>query len=388
MPRKDITSGNWAVAEAMRQINPDVVAAYPITPSTDIPMKFSEFVADGLVDTNLVTVESEHSAISACLAASVSGARVMTASSANGVALMHEIFPIAASYRAPIVFGMVNRSLGAPINIHCDHSDGMAERDSGWIHIYCEDGQEVYDTTIMAVKIAENKNVLLPIFVCQDGFITSHCFEPIEYMDDEVVRKYIGERDPLFPLLDVENPVAYGSLVLTDYYFEIKRQQIEAMKHVEKAYLEAAAELEKITGRNYPLIDRYRTEDADYIMVIMSSAAGAAKETVDRLREKGHKAGCLRIRLFRPFPAQAVVDALKGAKAIAVCDRAASLGAPAPLFTEIKGALYDAGIHIPANTYVYGLGGRDFFPHNAEEAFMDMINKKMSPEERYLGLRE
>ncbi len=388
MPRKDITSGNWAVAEAMRQINPDVVAAYPITPSTDIPMKFSEFVADGLVDTNLVTVESEHSAISACVAASVSGARVMTASSANGVALMHEIFPIAASYRTPIVFGLVNRSLGAPINIHCDHSDSMAERDSGWIHIYCEDGQEVYDTTIMAVRIAEQKEVLLPVFVCQDGFITSHCFEPIEFMDDEAVREFIGERDPLFPLLDVDNPVAYGSLALTDYYFEIKRQQVEAMKHVEKTYMDVAAEFAKITGRNYPLIDKYLTEDADYIMVIISSAAGAAKETVDRLREQGHKVGCLRIRLFRPFPANAVVDALKGAKAIAVCDRAASLGASAPLFTEIKGALYDAGMLIPANTYVYGLGGRDFFPHNAEEAFMDLINNNMSPEERYLGLRE
>jgi len=388
MSRKDITSGNWAVAEAMRQINPDVVAAYPITPSTDIPMRFSEFVADGLVDTNLVTVESEHSAISACLAASVSGARVMTASSANGVALMHEIFPIAASYRAPIVFGLVNRSLGAPINIHCDHSDSMAERDSGWIHIYCEDGQEVYDTMIMGVRIAEHKDVLLPVFVCQDGFITSHCFEPVEFMDDDEVQAFIGERDPLFPLLDIDNPVAYGSLALTDYYFEIKRQQVEAMKHVERVYKEVAQEFAKKTGRDYPVVDTYRTDDADHIIVIMSSAAGAAKDTVDSLRERGHKVGCMRIRLFRPFPAAAIVDALKDARSIAVLDRAASLGAPAPLFTEIKGALYDAGIHIPTNTYVYGLGGRDFFPHNAEEAFMDLINNKMSPEERYLGLRE
>jgi len=210
MPRKDITSGNWAVAEAMRQVNPDVVAAYPITPSTDIPMKFSEFVADGLVDTNLVTVESEHSAISACLAASISGARVMTASSANGVALMHEIFPIAASYRAPIVFALVNRSLGAPINIHCDHSDSMAERDSSWIQLYCEDAQEVYDSMIMGVRLAEHKDVLLPVFVCQDGFITSHCFEPVEFLDDEQVKDFIGEREPINSLLDIKNPVAYG----------------------------------------------------------------------------------------------------------------------------------------------------------------------------------
>jgi pyruvate ferredoxin oxidoreductase alpha subunit len=388
MPRKDITSGNWAVAEAMRQVNPDVVAAYPITPSTDIPMKFSEFVADGLVDTNLVTVESEHSAISACLAASISGARVMTASSANGVALMHEIFPIAASYRAPIVFALVNRSLGAPINIHCDHSDSMAERDSSWIQLYCEDAQEVYDSMIMGVRLAEHKDVLLPVFVCQDGFITSHCFEPVEFLDDEQVKDFIGEREPINSLLDIKNPVAYGSLALTDYYFEIKRQQIEAMKQVRRVYDEVSREFASITGRQYPVIETYKTDDADHIMVIMSSATGAAKETVDALREKGHKVGCLRIRMFRPFPAAEIADALKKARNIAVCDRAAGYGAPAPLFTEIKGALYDAGIHVPANSYVYGLGGRDFFPHNAEEAFMDLFENRVSTEEKYLGLRE
>jgi len=388
MPRKDITSGNWAVAEAMRQINPDVVAAYPITPSTDIPMKFSEFVADGLVDTNLVTVESEHSAISACVAASVSGARVLTASSANGVALMHEIFPIAASFRTPIVFGLVNRCLGAPINIHCDHSDSMAERDSGWIQLYCEDGQEVYDSMILGVRLAEHKDVLLPVFVCQDGFITSHCFEPVEFMDDEAVQSYIGERDPVLPLLDIDNPVAYGSLALTDYYFEIKRQQIEAFKNVKKAYKEVAADLTKITGREYPIVDAYRTEDAEHIAVIISSAAGAVKETVDKLREQGHKVGCLRIRMFRPFPAEEIVEALRGAKSVAVCDRASGFGAPAPLFTEIKGALYDAGVSLPMNTYVYGLGGRDFFPHNAEEVFNDLLKGDLSTKERYLGLRE
>jgi pyruvate ferredoxin oxidoreductase alpha subunit len=388
MPRKDITSGNWAVAEAMRQINPDVVAAYPITPSTDIPMKFSEFVADGAVDTNLVTVESEHSAISACLAASISGARVMTASSANGVALMHEIFPIAASYRAPIVFALVNRSLGAPINIHCDHSDSMAERDSSWIQLYCEDGQEVYDSMIMSVRLAEHNDVLLPVFVCQDGFITSHCFEPVEFLDDEQVTKFIGERQPINSLLDIKNPVAYGSLALTDYYFEIKRQQIEAMKNVRKVYEDVSEEFAALTGRKYPVVEGYRTDDADHIMVIMSSATGAAKETVDALREKGHKVGCLRIRMFRPFPAKDIVDVLKKAKNIAVCDRAAGFGAAAPLFTEIKGALYDKGVMVPVNSYVYGLGGRDFFPHNAEEAFMDLIENRMSAGEKYLGLRE
>jgi len=388
MARRDITSGNWAAAEAMRQINPDVVAAYPITPSTDIPMKFSQFVADGLVDTNLVTVESEHSAISACLAASISGARVMTASSANGVALMHEIFPIVAAYRAPIVFALVNRCIGAPINIHCDHSDSMAERDMGWIHLYCEDAQEVYDSLIMSVRIAEHKDVLLPVFVCQDGFITSHCFEPIEFLEDEEVKNFIGERDPMFPLLDVDNPVAYGSLALTDYYFEIKRQQIEAMKNVRKVYEEISEEFYKLTGRKYPIVEAYKTEDAEYVAVIMSSATGAVKEAVDKLRAEGHKVGCLRVRMFRPFPWKDIAEILTGKKGIAVLDRAASIGAGAPLFTEVKGALYDSGTIVPTNSYVYGLGGRDFFLHDAEKAFTDLINGDFSPEERYLGLRE
>lgn len=388
MPRKEITSGNWAFAEAMRQINPDVVAAYPITPSTDIIMKFAEFVANGEVDTNFVTVESEHSAITACVTASAAGARVMTASSANGVALMHEIFPIAGCFRTPIVFGLVNRSVGAPINIHCDHSDSMAQRDYGWIHLYCEDAQEVYDSAFMAIRLSENKDVLTPVFVCQDGFITSHGFEPVEYLDDETAKKFIGERNPINPLLDIENPVTYGSFAMSEYYFEIKRQQIEANKKALELYDGIAKEYEAISGRYYPMIDCYKTDDADYVIVVMSSASGAVKDVVDEMREKGHKVGCLRIRMFRPFPTEAIAAALKGKKAIAVLDRSLSLGGTAPLAAEVRSALYAAGELIPTNSCIYGLGGRDFFPQYAENIFMDLINGNISPEEHYIGLLE
>jgi pyruvate ferredoxin oxidoreductase alpha subunit len=388
MPRKEITSGNWAFAEAMRQINPDVVAAYPITPSTDIIMKFAEFVANGKVDTNFVTVESEHSAITACVTASASGARVMTASSANGIALMHEIFPIAGCFRTPIVFGLVNRSVGAPINIHCDHSDSMGQRDLGWIHLYCEDAQEAYDTAIMAIRLSENDDVLTPVFVCQDGFITSHGFEPVEFLDDDTVKKFVGEREPKNALLDIDNPVTYGSFAMSEYYFEIKRQQIEAHKKALALYDGIARDFEAISGRYYPMIDCYRTEDAEQVIVVMSSASGAVKDVVDEMREKGHKVGCLRIRMFRPFPVEAVTNALKGKKAVAVLDRCLSIGGTAPLVAEVRSALYTAGEMIPVNSCIYGLGGRDFFPQYAEDIFMDLINGKMDPEEQYIGLLE
>ncbi len=388
MPRREITSGNWAFAEAMRQINPDVVAAYPITPSTDIPMKFADFVANGKVDTNFVTVESEHSAITACVTAAAAGARVMTASSANGVALMHEIFPIAGCFRTPIVFGLVNRCIGAPINIHCDHSDSMAERDAGWVHFYCEDAQEAYDTAILAIRLAEHKDVLSPVFVCQDGFITSHGFEPVNLLDDDTVKAFVGERDADYPLLDVDNPVSYGSFVMSEYYFEIKRQQVEAMKNVLKVYDDVARKYEAVSGRFYPKLDRYRTEDAEFVVVVMSSASGVVKDVVDELRDKGIKAGCLRVRMFRPFPAEEVAEALGSAKAVGVLDRALSIGGTAPLAAEIKSALYDGGKHVPVQSCVYGLGGRDFFPQYARDLFNDLAEGSVSREERYLGLLE
>jgi pyruvate ferredoxin oxidoreductase alpha subunit len=386
-----MTSGNMAFAEAMRQINPDVVAAYPITPSTEIPMRFAEHVANGKVDTEYIAVESEHSAITACLGASAAGGRVMTASSANGVALMHEIFPIAASFRAPIVFGIVNRSLGAPLNIHCDHSDSMPERDSGWVQIYCEDAQEVYDSVLLAVRLAENEDVLTPVFVCQDGFITSHCYEPVEFLSDDAVREFVGTRNPRYPLLDVDNPVSYGSFTMSEHYFEIKRNQIEGMNKVGGVYSGVMRELAELTGREYPMIERYMTDDADYVIVIMSSAAGVVKDVVDDLRAGGTKAGCLRVRMFRPFPLDEVMDALEGKKRVAVLDRSASPGGTAPLAAEVKSALYESQRHVPVFEYIFGLGGRDFYPDDAKRVFQELADGKRrdrAERVRYIGLVE
>ncbi|MCR5336250.1 MAG: pyruvate ferredoxin oxidoreductase [Synergistes sp.] len=383
-----MTSGNLAFAEAMRQIDPDVVAAYPITPSTEIPMKFADFVANGKVSSEYIAVESEHSAISACVGASVAGARVMTASSANGVALMHEIFPIAASFRAPIVFGLVNRSLGAPVNIHCDHSDSMPERDSGWIQIYCEDAQEVYDTVLLSVRLAEDKRVLTPVFVCMDGFITSHCYEPLELLPDDTVKKFVGERTALYPLLDTDNPVSYGSFTMSEYYFEIKRSQMEGMNHVLPVYAELAAELEKETGRYYSPVENYRADDADYIIVVMSSASGVVKDVVDELREDGIKAGALRVRFFRPFPRSELAALAKGKRGVAVLDRSASIGGTAPLAAEVKSALYSLEEHVPVQEYIFGLGGRDFYAGDAHSVFDDLIKGRYAETPRFIGLLE
>ncbi|MEG2184939.1 MAG: transketolase C-terminal domain-containing protein [Cloacibacillus sp.] len=383
-----MTSGNLAFAEAMRQINPDVVAAYPITPSTEIPTRFADFVANGKVDSEYVAVESEHSAITACVGASVAGGRVMTASSANGVALMHEIFPIAAAFRAPIVFGLVNRCLGAPVNIHCDHSDSMPERDSGWVQIYCEDAQEVYDSVLLAVRLAEDARVLTPVFVCQDGFITSHCFEAVELLADETVKSFVGERSAAYPLLDTDNPVSYGSFTMSEYYFEIKRNQMEGMKNVLPVYKELSAELALETGRNYAPIEAYRAEDADYLIVIMSSASGVAKDVADELREEGIKAGVLRVRFFRPFPKEELLSLARGKKGIAVLDRSASIGGTAPLAADVKSVLYDLPERVPVQEYIFGLGGRDFYASDARRVFEDMKNDNYTHEARFIGLLE
>ncbi|NCC57050.1 MAG: pyruvate ferredoxin oxidoreductase, partial [Synergistales bacterium] len=320
MPRREIISGNWAFAEAMRQINPDVVAAYPITPSTDIPMKFAEFVANGKVDTNFVTVESEHSAITACVTAAAAGARVMTASSANGVALMHEIFPIAAFFRNPIVFGLVNRSLGAPINIHCDHSDSMGARDSGWIQMYSENAQEAYDNLLMAHRIAEHPDVNLPVMVCQDGFITSHAVENVVLEDDAFVKEFIGEYKPEKYLLNKDESLSVGAYGVAAYYIEVKKAQFEAMKAAKKVINEVSADFAAKTGRKYGLIEEYRMEDAEYAVLLMSSSAGTGKDAVDALRAKGKKVGLIKIRSFRPFPAEEIAQAVKNLKGLAIMD--------------------------------------------------------------------
>ncbi len=379
-------TGAEAVALAMKQINPDVVAAYPITPQTDIMHSFSQYVADGKVDSELIRVESEHSAMSACVGASASGARVMTASSSQGIALMHEIIYIAASTRLPIIMNVVNRALSGPINIHCDHSDTMAERDSGWIQLYCENAQEVYDLTILSLRLAENNNIMLPVMVCQDGFITSHAVEPVSLLDDSKIKNFIKEYKPKYSLLDVDNPVTIGPIDFYDYYFEHKRQQVEAMEQVIKIYPKIAKEFSKICGKYYDVVEDYKLKDAEYVIVTMSSTAGTTKEVIDVLRKKGKKVGLLKIRMFRPFPNEEIVKLLKGKKAVAVLDRAASLGAEAPLFAEIKSAFYEQAKKPKIASYIFGLGGREIRPKMIEQVFDALINKK-AKKENYLGVR-
>lgn len=386
-------TGNEAVAYAIKQINPDVMAAYPITPQTDIVEKYSEYVADGLVNTEFITVESEHSAMSACVGAAAAGGRVMTATSSNGLALMFEILYIASSNRLPIIMPVVNRTLSGPINIHCDHSDSMAARDSSWIQIYSENVQEAYDNTIQAIRIAEHMQVRLPVMVMQDGFITSHGIDCVEFIDDEKVTKFIGRYQPRYPLLDLDHPVTYGPVDLNDYYFEYKKQQAEAMKRAKKVVVEVGKEFKQISGREYGLFEEYQLSDAERAIVVLSSTAGTTKQVVDELRAKGEKVGLLKLRLFRPFPYREVAQILSHLKAIAILDRSDSFGAfGGPLFTEIRSALLEAG-KIPHNVnYIYGLGGRDINQNDIASIYADLekIVKTSRVEERvkYFGLRE
>ena len=392
MSIRERLSGNEAVATAMKQINPDVVAAFPITPSTEIPQYFSTFVSNGQVDTEFVAVESEHSAMSACIGAEAAGARAMTATSANGLSLMWEMIYIASSLRLPIVLSLVNRAVSGPLNIHNDHSDAMGVRDSGWIMLFSENNQEAYDNTIMAHRIAENKDVMLPLMICQDGFITSHSIENIELIEDSKVKEFVGEYHPEHYLLNKKEPIAVGPLDLQAYLFEHKYQQAEAMRNAKKVIKEVAEDFEKLTGRSYSFFEDYKSQDADYIIVCMNSTAGTTKFVVDKLREKGIKAGLIKVRMFRPFPAEEIAEALKNAKSIAVLDKADSLnGAGGALFEDVTSSMFTNNVFIPTINYIYGIGGRDTKVEDIESVFNDLskidANKKVENPYRYLGVR-
>ncbi len=353
-------TGNEAVANAIKQINPDVIAAYPITPQTDIVQYYSTFVANGEVDTQMVTVESEHSAMSATVGASAAGSRAMTATSSQGLALMHELLHIASGFRLPIVMPVVNRAVSAPINIHCDHSDTMAALTTGWIQIYGESAQEAYDNMIQAVRIAENPKVKLPVMVCYDGFITSHAVENLVLVRDEDVKAFVGDYKPQHGLFDFESPVTFGPLVLPDYFSEIKAQEMDGMMAAREVILEVAKEFEKISGRKYGYFEGYKLDDAERVIVVLSSTAGTTKAVVDELRAKGEKVGLLKPRVLRPFPADELVKALSNAKVVAVLDRAETFSTQGgQLFTELRAAFYEAPKKPLMRNYIFGLGGRD-----------------------------
>lgn len=386
-------TGDEATAEAMRQINPDVLAAYPVTPQTETVQRFSEFVAEGIVTTEMVRVESEHSAMSACVGATAAGARAMTATSAPGLALMWEICYIAASYRLPIIMAVVNRALSGPINIHCDHSDSMGARDAGWIQIYSENCQEAYDNLIQAVRIAEAEKIRLPVMVTFDGFIISHAMERVEILEDDEVSQFIGEYKNAYSLLDVDSPVTYGPLDLYDYYFEHKRQQMEAMEISPEVIQKIGREFGDLSGRYYDLMGNYQLEGAELVVVAAGSTAGTVKSVVEELREKGEKVGLLKIRIFRPFPAKQIAEALRSVKAVAVLDRSVSFGAQGgPIFLEIRSALFDETKPPAVVNYIYGLGGRDIGIDEIKRVYKNLERiaqtKKVEELVGYLGLRE
>jgi len=398
-------SGDEAVAYAAKQSDVDVVAAYPITPQTIIVEKFSEYVANGEVQTEFVCVESEHSALTACLAASATGTRTFTATASAGLALMHEMLFVTSGCRAPVVMAIANRALSAPINIHADHSDSMAQRDSGWIQMYAENAQEVYDSIIQAFRIAEDLNVLLPVMVGLDGFTLSHTLENVEALTDDVVKQFVGTRQ--FPnvlthegktapfKLDPENPMTMGPLALQNYYFEFKRQQEEAMENALSVIQQVNSEYAEISGRSYGngLIEAYCLEDAEVAAVCLGSTAGTMKIVVDGLRQEGVKAGLLRIRTFRPLPVEDIRRALKNVKAVAVMDRCISFGGNGgPIFHEIRHIFYDATSRPYVVNYIYGLGGRDTSPRELRTIYEDLqrILQTQHVEKpiQYLELRE
>ena len=394
MSIRDRLSGNEATAFAMKQINPDVVASFPITPSTEIPQYFSSYVADGAVDSEFVPVESEHSAMSACIGAQAAGARAMTATSANGLALMWECLYIAASLRLPIVMACVNRALSGPLNIHNDHSDSMGARDSGWIQLYSENNQEAYDNMLMSHRIAEHPDVNLPVMVCQDGFITSHAVENIELVEDVDVKSFVGEYRPSHHILDKNKPISVGPLDHFTFCFEHKRQQAEAMRNAKEVIKKVSREFEALTGRTYSLFEEYKADDAEVAVVVLNSTAGSAKYVVDKLRAEGKKAGLIKLRVFRPFPVDEVALALSKYQAIAVLDKADGFnGAGGPLFTDITSALYAKGVFTrKVINFIYGLGGRDVKTSDIEKIYSYLFKISRSDEQyrifNYSGVRD
>ena len=398
-------NGDEAVAFAAKQSDVDVVAAYPITPQTIIVEKFSEYVANGEVQTEFVCTESEHSALTACLAASVTGARTFTASASAGLALIHEMLFVTSGCRAPVVMAIANRALSAPLNIHGDQSDSMAERDSGWIQVYVENSQEAYDSIIQAFRIAEDVGVLLPIIVGLDGFTLSHSLENVQVLDDDEVKRFVGVRKLPNVLthegksvpfkLDPDNPMTMGPIAFPNYYFEFKRQQEEAMKNALGLIQQINEEFAQLSGRSYGngLVDRYRLNDAEVAVVCVGSTAGTLKTIVDELRQEGIKAGLLRLRTFRPLPVEELRSSLENVKAIAVMDKSMSFGGEGgAVFHEVRHALYDAKQHPHIVNYIYGLGGRDSSPRELRRVYDDLQeilhSGRVEKTVNYFGLRE
>ena len=361
--------GDEAVAEAVRQCDVDVVAAYPITPQTIIVEKLAEFVADGRFSGEFVPVESEHSALSACVGASLTGARVFTATSSQGLAYMHEMLYNAAGMRLPIVMAVANRALSAPLVLNADHSDMMGSRDSGWIQVYAENVEEIYDRTIQLFKLSEDPRVMLPSAINFEGFILSHDKERVSLLDEGSIRKFLGRPKPKYKI-DPDAPMTFGAIATPDTYYEFRMQQNEAMKAALGVFDEVEREFESFSGRRYGAVDAYNTEDADQVMVINGSAAGTMRAAARQMNAAGGNVGVLAIKLYRPFPAEQVASHLANAKSVIAMDRSLSPGAPSgPISEDVKSALQGAGMSRYVMSVVYGIGGRDLLVDDGKKLF-------------------
>ncbi|EKE10973.1 MAG: hypothetical protein ACD_15C00165G0010 [uncultured bacterium] len=378
-------TGGYAAAEALKQIEPDVMPVYPITPQTTIIETFAKFKADGEVETEIIEVESEHSAMSACIGSSAAGARTVTATSSQGLAYMHEVLYIASGMRLPILMVVSARALSAPINIHGDHSDVMGARDAGWIQIFSENSQEIYDNAIIGMKLAEKTN--LPVMAIMDGFNTSHCVENLNILDGKTVQGFVGKFSPTRTLLDPENPMTFGPVALQNSYFEFKVEQEEAMKNSKAVYFETVKEFERISGRKKDFFESYQLEDAESVIVLAGSTAGTTKDAVDEMRKEGKKVGLLKINLFRPFPLEEVLEALKKAKNIAIMERTISSGTFPPIYNDIVSGFYQQGGEKKnIQSIIYSLGGRDIFGKDIRKIFEDLSGNNVSKNVKYIGV--
>lgn len=377
--------GSFACSEAVKRSNVDVICAYPITPQTHIVESLAQMHADGEMDAEFINCESEHSALSICAGASATGARTFTATAGQGLALMHEILFISSAMRLPIVMAISNRALSAPLSIWGDHSDTITNRDCGWMQIYCENSQEIFDSTMQAYKIAENSDVMLPIMVNMDGFTLSHLNERAIIEDRKEVEDFVGDFQPKYTL-HPDKPVAMGCYGTPDFYMEFRRQQDEAMKNAAKVIPKVNEEFLDAFGRGYGFIEEYRSEDADVVMVIMGALSGNAKEAVDKLREDGKKFGLVKLRVYRPFPKEEMKKALKDANIVGVIDRHISLGFGAPVTTEIRTVIEN-----PTVGFVAGLGGREVTVEDFEKIFKECeqaAKKEEYFDYKWYGVRE
>ncbi len=389
----EVWDGNMAASQAMRQVQIDVVAAYPITPSTPIVENYGNFLANGYVDGEFIMVESEHAAMSGCIGAAAAGGRVATATSSQGFALMVETLYQASGMRLPIVLNVVNRALAAPLNVNGDHSDMYLGRDSGWIQFDAYNPQEAYDLNFIAFKVAEDHDVRLPAMVHQDGFMTSHTAQGVHTLDDDTAYSFVGDFQPMNDMLDLDNPVTHGVQTEEDWHFEHKaRQQNDLMTKVFPKIEEAFDAFEKLTGRKYRMVETYDTEDADAVVVCMGTSVETAVEVAREMREAGKKVGVIGIRVFRPWPFEQIREALKNVKAIGALDRSSPHGTVGALFNEIAGALINAGSGNVLSNYIYGLGGRDLTKANLHEIFDQLLANAeagglTTPTQQYIGLR-